>query len=320
VIPQASRCHGLLPICLVLLGCGNDLRKHEPGGQEAQPPPTLSAVGDEAVVVIDSATIVRIGLHTRLLARATRAQELELAAVVIEDPGAATTVRAGVGGRLTEAAAHPWPRVGEHLEPGTEIAQIGDALAVPVPRGGSVTRLLAQPGELVQGGQALIELTDYRAPLVRVAWTPGTATPPASLGFRPLTGRIRLVARLEGPALEADPLTGGPAFLYRLEPGGASLRPGAALVALLPDPTMSQPGVEVPNSAVVQWEALGWVYVERTPGKFARVHVSTEHPVPGGWRVDQGLAPGDRVVVTGAGQLLSEEFRARIVVGEEVGE
>jgi hypothetical protein len=48
--------------------------------------------------------------------------------------------------------------------------------------------------------------------------------------------------------------------------------------------------------------------------------VATEHPVPGGWRVDHGLNAGDRVVTVGAGQLLSEEFRARIVVGEEVGE
>jgi hypothetical protein len=71
---------------------------------------------------------------------------------------------------------------------------------------------------------------------------------------------------------------------------------------------------------VVQWEALAWAYVERAPGRFARVRVPTEHPLPGGWRVEQGLAPGDQVVVVGAGQLLSEEFRARIVVGEEVGE
>jgi len=36
--------------------------------------------------------------------------------------------------------------------------------------------------------------------------------------------------------------------------------------------------------------------------------------------VTTGLTAGDRVVVTGAELLLSEEFRAKIVVGEEVGE
>jgi hypothetical protein len=272
------------------------------------------------VVSLDSATTSRIGLHTTVLARATRAQELELAAVVVEDPGATTTVRAGVGGRLTEAPDHRWPRIGEHLEVGTEIAQIGDARAVAVPRGGSVTRLLAQPGELVQGGQPLLELTDFGSPLVRVAWTIGSVAPPASLTLRPLAGGPRLVARLEGPSPEADPLTGGSAFLYRLEAGGVTLRPGAALLALISDPAGSGAAVQVPSAAVVQWQALAWVYVERAPGSFARVQISTEHPVLGGWRVERGLAPGDRVVVTGAEQLLSEEFRARIVVGEEVGE
>jgi hypothetical protein len=129
------------------------------------------------------------------------------------------------------------------------------------------------------------------------------------------------VARLEGPALEADPLTGGAAFLYRLQAGGAARRPRAALLALMSDPAGSRAAaIQVPSAAVVQWQALAWVYVERAPGSFARVQVSTAHPVLGGWRVERGLAPGDRVVVTGAGQLLSEEFRARIVVGEEVGE
>jgi multidrug efflux pump subunit AcrA (membrane-fusion protein) len=92
------------------------------------------------------------------------------------------------------------------------------------------------------------------------------------------------------------------------------------MVAFLPDRRVRGAGVEVPSSAVVQWEALAWTYVERAPGRFARVRVPTDHPFPGGWSVDEGLKPGDRVVVTGAGQLLSEEFRARIVVGEEVGE
>jgi hypothetical protein len=36
--------------------------------------------------------------------------------------------------------------------------------------------------------------------------------------------------------------------------------------------------------------------------------------------VTGNLAPGDTVVVTGAQELLSEEFRARVTVGDESGE
>lgn len=310
----------LLAILLALGGCGGDLRHQEQGERAGPSSTTLSAVGEEAVVALDSATLARIGLRMLTLGPATHPPELQLPAVIVSDPGAGTTVRAGMGGRLIQAEGRSWPRVGQYLDAGTEIAQVGDARPVSVPRGGTVERILAQPGELVQPGQPLLELMDYGAPIARLAWTDGAKGPPVVIGLTPLGGGTRRQGKLQGPAPEADPVTGGPAFLYRLGGAGTVLRPGAALIASYSDPEGSRRGVEVPNSAVVQWDALAWVYVERATGKFARVRVPTDHPVPNGWRVERGLAPGDRVVTTGAGQLLSEEFRARIVVGEEVGE
>ena len=61
-------------------------------------------------------------------------------------------------------------------------------------------------------------------------------------------------------------------------------------------------------------------FVRRAPGRYVRIAVPTDAPLDGGWLVAQGFAPGDEVVVVAAGQLLAEEFRARIAVGEEVGE
>jgi hypothetical protein len=70
----------------------------------------------------------------------------------------------------------------------------------------------------------------------------------------------------------------------------------------------------------VQWEGLGWAYRQRSPGRFERVRVSTDRPVPGGWLTGPPLAAGDTVVLRGAEELLSEEFRARVTVGDESGE
>jgi hypothetical protein len=50
------------------------------------------------------------------------------------------------------------------------------------------------------------------------------------------------------------------------------------------------------------------------------VRVATDHPVPGGWLTGPPLAAGDTVVLRGAEELLSEEFRARVTVGDESGE
>jgi hypothetical protein len=42
--------------------------------------------------------------------------------------------------------------------------------------------------------------------------------------------------------------------------------------------------------------------------------------VSGGWVASEPFAAGDSVVVRGAEELLSEEFRARVTVGDESGE
>jgi hypothetical protein len=78
--------------------------------------------------------------------------------------------------------------------------------------------------------------------------------------------------------------------------------------------------VLVPDRAVVQWDGLAWAYLQREPGHYVRVRVPTDHPASGGWIAGAPLAPGDTVVVTGAQELLSEEFRARVSVGDESGE
>jgi len=60
--------------------------------------------------------------------------------------------------------------------------------------------------------------------------------------------------------------------------------------------------------------------VQRSPGRFHRVRVPTDHPVPGGWLAGAPLGVNDTVVVRGAQELLSEEFRASVTVGDEAGE
>ena len=306
-------------LLVALVGCAGPPKAVDGAAVAEKPAASTATVGGEVAIVLDSATIARIGLRTAVLARSERAPEIELAAQVVEDPGAASTIRSGVGGRLTEVEGHPWPHVGSRLIAGDAIAQVGDARAILIPRGGTVLRLLAQPGELVQPGQELLQLMDFHTALVRVALEPAESRPPATLSFSVPDAATRLTGQLQGSATEADPITRSPAWLYRVA-GDEMLRPGVALLAHRPDPRGAHGGVLVPSEAVVQWDALTWAFVERATGQFVRVRVPTELEVPGGWLVRQGLAPGERVVIVGAGQLLSEEFRARISVGQEVGE
>jgi hypothetical protein len=97
--------------------------------------------------------------------------------------------------------------------------------------------------------------------------------------------------------------------------------PGTPVIATLAGTGPVVRGVFVPAAAVVQWEGLSWVYVERPVARYLRERLETSRPVDGGWLVSGGetsspLMAGDRVVVRGAQQLLSEEFRSRAVVGD----
>jgi biotin carboxyl carrier protein len=316
---------GAGPAALVLLAAAllsTCQRKQgaRPGEAGATEPVRLTDEQGEVGITLDSATIARIGLRTEALRSQSRAPETELPATIVPDPQATSFVRAGVSGRLASLPGIDWPTFGARVETGDSLAVIGDARPVTAPRNGLVSRVLAQPGELVQSGQELLELTSYDAPLVQVAWSAGLAEPPSTMEFAAGEQPARVRGSLAGPAPEADPVTRGPAWLYRIRGGWKGMRPGASVTGFLPSSRAAASGVLIPSAAVVQWDALAWAYLERSPGRYVRIRVPTDRPVPSGWLVSEGFDPGGRVVTTGAGQLLSEEFRARIVVGEEVGE
>jgi hypothetical protein len=313
----------LYALCFLLLMPACRPEGEKPGDdddeQNAEPSHLVEEEG-EVGITLDSATVARIGLETAALKPATRGSAIELPAIIVADPEATSTLRAGVSGRLSALEGAEWPRYGTRVEGGESLAVIADARPVLVARSGTVSRVFARPGELVQAGQELLEVTQYDAPLVQVSWGPGLPEPPATLEFSAAgAARTRVSGALVGPAPEADPVTRQPAWLYRVKGGWKMMRPGANVSAWLPERVPTR-GVLVPSAAVVQWDALAWAWQEKEPGRYVRVRVPTDHPLPEGWLVTSGLEPGDRVVTRGAGQLLSEEFRARIVVGEEVGE
>jgi hypothetical protein len=284
-------------------------------------PTRVRALGDnQAVVTLDSSDLLRVGLETAPLQRSTGGSEESIAGEVVPEPDRVAVLRAPVAGRLTVPQGAKWPRFGEHVSDKGELAQVSDARPLALPFDGTVTRVGAQPGEVVEAGQVLLEVTDYSRPMVRLPWPESLRRqPPASISLQPVGTDERVAAGFVGAAAEADPITRRPVFLYRAHHTWAGARPGTPVLGLLSTGERSA-GVVVPDRAVVQWQGLTWAYVQRGPGRFARVPVPTDRPVAGGWMAGAPFLPGDTVVVTGAEQLLSEEFRARVTVGEEVGE
>jgi biotin carboxyl carrier protein len=312
---------------LVVLYRGHRMEGAREAQREAPVVAPSRVGGDSASVVISLKPDerVRVGIALAVLGAASHGTELRLAGEVVPETERAAALRAPVAGRFTLPDGAHWPTLGERVSPHVPLAQVSDARPLALPIGGVVTRVGAQPGALVEAGQVLLEVADYSRPLLRVAWLDANGGPPFSrlrVGPASAAPTIRVPARLVGPAPEADPVTRRPAYLYRAERTWPGATPGTPIVAYAdaPGPAGAASGAFVPDAAVVQWEGLAWAYRARGLDRFERVRVVTDHPAAGGWVVQGPLAAGDSVVVRGAEELLSEEFRARVTVGDESGE
>ncbi|MGH7627278.1 MAG: HlyD family efflux transporter periplasmic adaptor subunit [Gemmatimonadaceae bacterium] len=283
-------------------------------------------LGAETAVALDSETLSRAGIETHVLGAATRARTMTLTGELVAEPGRIASIRSAVAGRVSAAGGH-WPSLGEHVAAGTVLAQVSDAAPLAAPRTGVVTALSVQPGEMVQAGQQLLELTDFSELLARIVWRPtAPRSAPEAISVSPLGApNASATARLVGPAADVDSLTRAPVYLYRTRPLWPGARPGAPLMATVTVPGAAEGGVLIPTDAVVQWGGLSWVFVRHTgearEALFVRRRVDTSEPVHDGWLVHTGgateVSAGDTVVVRGAQLLLSEEFRSRTGGGEE---
>jgi hypothetical protein len=118
-------------------------------------------------------------------------------------------------------------------------------------------------------------------------------------------------------APSVGPLAQGQGFLLRVATPPANVRPGVFIIAHLHLPGEAQQGVVVPRSALVRLNGAAWAYVQLGDEEFTRREVKPDHPTDRGWFSSAGWKDGERVVVTGAQLLLSEELKSEIQVGEE---
>ena len=112
-----------------------------------------------------------------------------------------------------------------------------------------------------------------------------------------------------GLATSADPQVQGQGFLFLTETN--SFFPGTAVVGYLAFPGTPKKGVLVPSSALVRYEGQLFVFVQKGDDKFEREEVKLDLPLKDGWLVAGEVSAGDKLVVTGAQQLLSEELKSR---------
>lgn len=189
------------------------------------------------------------------------------------------------------------------------------------PCGGEIVEVFANAGEAVEAGQALLRVADFDRLIARVSLLAGAAALPTNGDARIVIigdEDRALAGESMGPAAARNPMTGGPTYWFRIESQpGWMLQPGTPVMAYLPLAGEPLRGVVVPRSAVVRLAGLTWIYVQTTSDAFQRRMVDLHSPLAGGWFAASGAAAGDRVVVSGAQLLLSEEQKSQIESEEE---
>jgi hypothetical protein len=123
--------------------------------------------------------------------------------------------------------------------------------------------------------------------------------------------RARYVrADVVSAAPATDPSFQGETWYFRADAG--ALRTGMRVDAAVPAGNATTAGVSVPVSAIVWQGGVPCAYVQLDDERFIRRTLSAYVESGGTWFVRDVLKPGDRVVVTGAQMLLSEELRWQI--------
>jgi hypothetical protein len=126
----------------------------------------------------------------------------------------------------------------------------------------------------------------------------------------------RIEATLLGGAPDVDSQTQGQGFLLLVKRPTAALRPGQAVTGYLQTAGAGISGVLVPASAIVRADGKAWVFVQTDALTFVRREIKLDRPADGGWLVREGVAARDKLVVTGAQMLYSEELKSGIPIGD----
>jgi hypothetical protein len=121
-------------------------------------------------------------------------------------------------------------------------------------------------------------------------------------------GNTSVDATYVSPAVRSDPHIQGRSWFYLAQAG--SIVPGMTLSANVSQGA-AQRGAIVPRDAVVWSGGRAWVYAERAANQFVRREIDASVPMNDGYFVTS-LPAGQRVVVSGAQQLLSEEAKPKV--------
>jgi hypothetical protein len=102
----------------------------------------------------------------------------------------------------------------------------------------------------------------------------------------------------------------GESYFFQTNADGLNI--GMKVTAWIPEPTLGQSGVIVPESALVWYMDQVYVYIKAAKDTYTRRLIKAFLFTPDGYFVKDDINAGEEVVITGGQMLLSEELRGQI--------
>ncbi|MGH9353611.1 MAG: efflux RND transporter periplasmic adaptor subunit [Terriglobia bacterium] len=308
----------------------------EDQAESVQTPSRVSVINGQTVVTLNEATQKRIGIVTQALRAIEARQQTTAAATILPAQDLVTLRSALIAAQAqvekaqvsVDVSRKEYKRLKTLYQENQNASQKSVQAAEATLRMNRATLQAAQQelevqkaaaiqswgsavaGWIAAGTGQLARVLNQQGLLVQVTAPPGNAfTAAQTVGLSTPEGRL-IRASYVSTIPRVDPRIQGISLLYavRSRPG---LAPGLNLVAHLPVGRRLK-GVLVAGTAIVWWQGQAWVYEQTAPTQFTRMLVPTDEPLRSGYFVTQGFAPGSKVVVRGAQDLLSEEFRSQI--------
>jgi len=329
---------GIIVVALVTLtllgGCQNRVDKDDehPETQAKKGPAQITVENGQTLITLETSTQTRLGLTVATVASTITRAQATFPAVVLSSQDLATFRNVYVVSQAQLQKAHVQADVagkeytrlktlfGENQNISEKSLQSAEGTLqsdeVDV-RAGEQQLSLQESGVQQEWGDVVTKwategsaqfqrVLDQRELLVQMTIPSGTSFGAPNRISLEIPGGSRTQASFVSPFPRVDPRIQGRSFLY-LAPAQPGLSPGLNLVAHLSVGSQLR-GIVIPTSAVVWSEGKAWVYAQVSSDGFTRRPVPTDVPVENGFFVGKGFSTGDKVVISGAQALLSEEM------------
>jgi hypothetical protein len=133
-------------------------------------------------------------------------------------------------------------------------------------------------------------------------------TPPAKARLSGISGNSA-EGEFLAISMGVDPQTQSPGYIYQIKQSQAKFLPGESITGFLATKGDPFSGEVIPREAILRVDGRGWVYVETAGDTFTRREIPLELPTEAGWFVTNGIKAADKVVLTGAQSIYSEEVK-----------